>query len=695
MLPWALLSLLAIQCMDTPLEPVAPTSDLQLSIPLINRIKYIQEFASKDSLLKRTSDGGFIYEASTSVQPIGIDTIRADPEPSFQVVRLGTFAIETPPPTGDTLSYKEITGSDPPPVPVILPPQTFSLPSIFQGPASSFENVTFESGTLTLRVRNRFPVPISFPDPIILKNNKTSSPVDTSEVARFSFGAQVFQPGEERSQTASLANVTVRNVLRVPSFRMRSLGSGTPVTVTPQSGLEYSMSFSSLIAQSARARIPSQNVVSVRDSVFTVDDSVTIQSATFRRGGFDIVLQNNVDVTMSMFISFKELKNRATGAEFTVNHTFNGKGTLRIPVNVRDLKVESASTALGTRVTFSAGIQTIESQNLQQVNSTDFFRADIQPTSSFVMESITGRIKPTSVAVNSGASGPDLGEASDKFKGNFTFDSVRVTLNVGLTGGFPSDYNFRFIAMNRRVSPAKIDSLVVPPPQGSTIRRIYPGPNKSTQIVLDNSTGLNRFFSKFFPYFPDTFIVRGTALMNPPDVFPTSQGIQSIYDTTKLYASVNLSFPLKMAIEGGEVTDTVDIGSGEKFPREFVKSVKSGTMYFEVSNGLPVQLTLQSALLGKNAAGRRDTLLRIPTDGIRVITAAEVDQGGSTVGPKVSSFSVRLTGPEIDKFNDADAMWFRLQVETTGGGKVPVKVRSSDFVHIRASANMVYTINKP
>jgi hypothetical protein len=56
---------------------------------------------------------------------------------------------------------------------------------------------------------------------------------------------------------------------------------------------------------------------------------------------------------------------------------------------------------------------------------------------------------------------------------------------------------------------------------------------------------------------------------------------------------------------------------------------------------------------------------------------------------------VRLTGPEIDKFNDADAMWFRLQVETTGGGKVPVKVRSSDFVHIRASANMVYTINKP
>jgi hypothetical protein len=61
----------------------------------------------------------------------------------------------------------------------------------------------------------------------------------------------------------------------------------------------------------------------------------------------------------------------------------------------------------------------------------------------------------------------------------------------------------------------------------------------------------------------------------------------------------------------------------------------------------------------------------------------------------VSSFSVRLTGPEIDKFNDADAMWFRLQVETTGGGKVPVKVRSSDFVHIRASANMVYTINKP
>jgi hypothetical protein len=161
-----------------------------------------------------------------------------------------------------------------------------------------------------------------------------------------------------------------------------------------------------------------------------------------------------------------------------------------------------------------------------------------------------------------------------------------------------------------------------------------------------------------------------------------------------VYATVDLSFPLKLGLAGGEVSETIDLSDGEKVGKDVSKSVKTGTMYFQIANGLPLQLTMRAALLGQLIKGKRDTLLWIPTDGPRTITAASVDQGGSATGQKTSAFMIQLKNSDIDAFNNADAMWFKLQVETTGGGTVPVKVRSTDSVSVRASASMVYTVNK-
>ena len=689
-----LLSALALQCMDAPLAPVAPTSDIQLSIPLINRTKYVSEFASKDTLLKNSPDGSYYYTSSQSMKPIGVDSFKFTPTGGFEQIVLGVFAIDPPSPFGDTLGYKEITGSDPPPVPTPSPAQSFFLPPVITTYAGAFENATFESGTISLSVRNKFPVPIDFPDPIIVKNGKITLPIDTSEVVRFSFAGRSLQPREVSVASASLANVTAQNALRVPPFRMHTQASSGAVTFTQQSGIEYVVSFSNLSARSAKAAIPSQTLLSARDTVITVDDSVSIQSATFRSGSFDIVFQNTIDANATVSLTIKELQDKTTGAPFKVTTSFNGAGTTRIPVSVANLKVQSASTAIGTRLTLSAAVESIDSQTRRQINSTDFLRVDFQPRSAFVIQSITGRIKPTTFSVNAGASGVNFGEVSDKFKGNILFDSVKLTLKLWMTGGYPTDYNLRLVAMNRRVSPARIDSLVIPPPVGSSIRRFYPAQGSMTQIVLDNSTGLNSFLSRFFPNVPDTFIVRGSATMNPADVFPTAQGIQTIYDSTKVYATMDLSFPLKLGLAGGEVSDIVSLTDGQRLKSDIVSSIKTGTMYFEVTNGLPVQLILQAAFLGKSIGGKRDTLLWIPTDGARTIAAAPIDQSGAVTSAKTSAFYVQLKGSEIEKYNDADAIWYRLQVQTTGGGTVPVKVRGTDFVSVRASATMVYTVNK-
>ena len=475
---------------------------------------------------------------------------------------------------------------------------------------------------------------------------------------------------------------------------MHAQASAGPVTYTQQSGIEYIVSLSNLSARSGKAVIPSQALLRTRDTVIVVDDSVSLQTASFRSGSFDIVFQNNIDVNARVSLSIRELVDKTTGAPFAVTTSFNGKGTTRIPVNAANLKVQSSSAAIGTRLTFSSTVESIESQTPRQVNSTDFLRVDFQPRSAFVVQSITGRIRPTPLTINAGAGGINLGDLSGKFKGSVTFDSVRLVLKLRMSGGFPTDYNLNLVAMNRRGVPARIDSLVLPPPVGSTIRRFFPAQGTVTQIVLDNSNGLNSFLSRFFPNLPDSFIVRGKAVMNPLDVFPTAQGIQTVYDSTKVYATVDLSFPLKLGLAGGEVSETVDLTDDKDSGKDVTKSVKTGTMYFEITNGLPLQLVMQSAFLGKSIAGRRDTLLWIPTDGPRTIAAAPVDQGGSVTGTKKSTFLIQLKNSDIDAYNNADAIWYKLQVETTGGGTVSVKFRSSDSVSVRASATMVYTLNK-
>ena len=569
---------MGFQCIESPLAPVAPTSDIQLSIPLINRTKHLSDFASKDTLLKNSPDGGYIYSSSQSIKPIGIDTLKFTPIAAFQQVNLGVFLIDPPAPFGDTLNYEDITGTVPPPAPTPSPDQTFPLPSIVTTPVSSYENATFQSGTITLSIHNTFPVAIDFPDPIIIKNRKTTAPIDTNVVARLSFAGVSIQPGKVGTVSASLANVTIQNSFSVPSFRMHTQASSGSVTYTQLSGIEYLVTLSNLAARSAKAIIPSQALLRTQDTVITVDDSVTVQSALFRSGSFDVVFENNTNVNASVSLTIAELQNKTTGVPFSVSATINGNGTVRIPVDASTLKVQSSSTGIGTRLTLSATVGSIASQVPQQVNSTDYLRADFQPRSAFVIQSMTGRIKPTPLSISAGAGGINLGDVSDYFKGNVTLDSVRMALRIWMSGGFPTDYNLHLVAMNRRVSPARVDSVVIPPPVGSTIMRIFPAQGNVTQIVLDNSTGLNSFLSHFFPNFPDTFIVRGSAVMNPSDIFPTLQGIQTIYDTTKVYAAVDLTFPLRAGIAGGEVDETVSLTNGQKLGPDVINSVKSGTM---------------------------------------------------------------------------------------------------------------------
>lgn len=679
-----------IQCIEAPLAPVAPASTIELSIPLVDRTRSGEDLVEKGGALRIGSDGGFVYEANETFTPIALPTITVTPRPSSQQVSVGRFSIGALPPVSQTLQPLPQGTYTP-----FIPSGSVTVPASSLPQFSNFDYVAISSGTLSLQITNNYPFTIELPDTLLLKND-SSSPLDTNSVAAFFFADSIAQ-GQSRTATSNLSGKLLRSGLRIAPFRLNNRQSSGSVTIDANSGISFQFSSATLTADSASAEIPSQTVVPIDSAEIEIDDSVSITSATFKGGTLTTRIVNNLGVTVGVFLRFADFVNKQTGAPFEINRSIDPATTFIQTINASDYRISMSPQQLGTRLRYTVGINTISSTNKVTIRASDFIRAELIPGGGpFGVESVTGRIKPTYVNINTGASGVyDLGEAQKKFSGQFKFDSIRIALKLPITGSFVTDYDFYLVAQNRRVTPNVIDSIRMPVNSVLGRRRIKPaliGP--PPELVLDKSSNFDDFLGRFFPNLPDTFIVRGYVLLNPPEVFPTDEGIQSIWDTTKIYPSVGLTFPSRLGLAGGVVTDTIDLGNSAKFPKDFVNSLKSGTMFLEITNGLGIQLSFRSFLIN-TAGARRDTILRIPIDTSRTILAAQVDGAGYVSSPRTSAFSVTLTGNDLAKFDLANIMGIRLDIETSGGGNTPIKLRSTDFLQIKASMNVQYTVNKP
>lgn len=690
-----ILAALTLQCVELPPAPVLPTMDIQGSIPLLDRVFTISDFSSKDSSLTTTADGGLLYETAEGFEPFDIGVFEVQPEAASQQSALGTFRVQMPTIDPLTFTYDKISGAAPPPGPFIVSADTFSVPLTSIGPLSSFEYIEFDSGMIFVTIQNTLPISLEFLDPLTIQNALVGPLTDTSAVGTFSFSGSIAANGGSQTRSANLAGVTIRPMLRIPSASLFTPGSDSLVTIGAGDGLGIQFSFSEARVRGAKAIIPAQSVLNFDDSTFVVDDSVTLASALFRGGSFFVELENNIDVDVGVEVQFAELQNRFTGVPFQVSHQFNGIGTLVVPVSMSALKYESSASGIGTVATFTVGVSTITSTDAtREVRSTDHVRVNIIPGPPIQVERVTGRVKPTMMDVETGAAGFTLGEIAKKVEGSFSFDSLSIALLLSTSSGFVTDYNAWFVGMDRRQNPPKIDSLNIPPPEGSLQRRLFPATSQSTRIVLDHTAGLNTFLGKFFPHLPDTFILRGTMTLNPEDIYITPQGMQTVYDTSRIYSSAELSFPVRMGITNAVVRDSVLLNVRDKFPRDVAASTKSGTLYFEIENGLPLSIEFQATLMTLVPGIGPDTLMFIPTDGPRFIEAGATDGSGSVIAPTVSRFSMTFSGPEARQFEEAEVLWMELNVQTANNGSV-ARIRTTDAVKVRASGNLVYQVNKP
>jgi len=679
-----LLALVTFECIQKPLSPVAPTTDLQLSAPLIDRTGTIGGMLSRDtSKVKQSSDGGFYYSDREPGTTKGIDTIKATANSNSQQVSVGKIGVAAVPSQNSSITASQLglaPGSVPNGFP--FPASSGSAPPISFDLSSQFDFLAVDTGSLTITIMNTLPVSVSFPSGIILKNNKTTVPSDTATIAFFPFGTLAHN--QSQTLTASLASKMLRGAIEIDSIKFNTGAMTGPFTIQSTDGLTFTFSSTPFQVDSAAAVIPNQTLAAINDTVITIDDSLTISQATFRSGKFNATVVNNLGINVGINLKFSNFVNPATLDTFRIQQQLTPHQTFTALVNVDTLNiVKPTPDPTGTQMKFSVGITAINSSGAKAtVTSNDFVRASFTPLSPFILKSVTGKIKPTTVPINSGSPGLQLGTVSQKFTGTFSFDSVRIAVNLGMSSGFPIQYNLHLIAMNRKTG--RIDSVIVP------VSTVNPGINNTTPIILDNSNGLNTFIAGFVPSFPDSFIVRGSVIINPNFVS------QTIYDTSKVFiSSVDTYFPLKLGITNGQYVDIVPIKG--TFDSATVSAVQQAAISFTIDNGIPLQFGFQACFLGLNkATNKRDTLVKLPQSGpAYTILGSPVDAGGSSNGINTSQFTVAVAVADMQNIAASDSVFVRYTTQTSGTTGQAVKVRTSDSIRLRAGATLTYQINKP
>jgi len=636
---WCVVACLSFSCIDMPLAPIAPMSEITLEgISLFDITKTFADFTAKDTTLKRNSDGTSSYVKSETLTPQGVPIIKLQSLSTSQQVGVGQFSV-------DAISVSQNFSANNFGFLVGLPiplPVTISLPPIPINDTADFDYVRLASGSLSLTITNNMPFPIDFPNSIVLHNNWTN-PADYAVIVSFTISGSI-DPGNSVAVTEGVGGKFLRGLLITDPIQIHLTGSSSPLTSS--SGVTISFQSTSLMADSALAKIPSQTVASIKDSKFIVDDSTVVQSATFSAGSFIIDFKNNVDVNVGVQLKFPDIVRVSSGSIFIIDTVIQARQSVSMFIDAKKWKIQTTPSTIGTTLTYSVVINTINSAGIKKtVTRNDYLEASFTPRDSLVIKSLTGKIKPTNLNVSIGAgSGIQEGDIG-KFSAHVALKGLQVALKLKVRNGFPSDYRLAFIAKNSKKN--LIDSISLISGSSTAVPRIDPAV-ETTIIQLSNIPGVDfdKFMSRFFPDVPDSFFVRGNMTIDPADIFAQPSAGYRIDDTTNLYPSFDMNFPLALGIQNGVLSETILFGDHEK-QKNISKAINQGTFTFYFTNKLPFKLFVHVNFLGNynHLTNKSDTLLVLtPGD---TIQAASVDGNGFTTTSTYSKAIISLNSSQM------------------------------------------------
>jgi hypothetical protein len=674
-----LCALSTFQCLEQPLEPIAPSWDLRVTLPLANRTHSLSEIVARDTSMLRAGAGGLISYAATLQTPATVvgDLISVRPPDTTAVIRFGTFAVSTPAMTVPLLLPWLPGGAMVP-----LPDTTVQFPALLED-IPTFESVTFAEGTIRLTVNNNLPVPVDVPGPVTLTDNLGRT------VAVFTFSPPAVPANGSRTAVDNLADRSTAHQLTLSGLALHITGSVSPVQIPVGDLFALTLSTSQARARSAVfADIPPQRLADNDSTSIRLDDSTLVKELRFAAGSMHFSFVNHIDLDMLFKFRFRDMYRGAGAARVAYEDSIilpaGGSGNLDLPL--AGCSIQSVDgNLLQSLETVTSVILPTGSGRRVTVNDTDRVEIRVTTLAPLLVDTAVGVIKPTWLNVNVPVA-VNFGELPTRFSGQLNIPAAGLGLSTAISFGFPMDL---YVVIGARTTPhGGWVYLSVP----ATQKRVPPG---ASSVQFD-ATEVGDFFSAFSGRLPDTLFVVGQVLVNPPEAYtPTLAGAGGIGRRSSFQGAVSLDIPLTLGIANGSYSDTLSLGdtTGDgaadfTVDRSRLRDIQNGTMYVEIENGLPLSVNMEVQLLD----GTNLPLLAVPRAGETVGAAsATVDAQGTVTAPASGRSVVVLQTRDVRQFDVARRMAYRLSFATPPAAGA-VRFRLSDYVHVRIWTSFSYRV---
>jgi hypothetical protein len=667
-------------CFEKPSEPVLPTWDVDLTVPILDKTFTLGELIKKDTTLKAGAGNQIYYSTSEKLDATKIgdnlkisDTTSASP-------KLGNFEIKNPGTISASIKAYDIF----PGISSNQPPGDYIIPSNAPGQTvprnfTAFENfqwVTFDGGVIKVTVNNGLPVPLQFPNGLAIYNsNDLTTPILTL------FENTTINANSELTATADLAGKTLLANLSL-KVTVLSPGSGGQQVYLDvnQMFVTVSASLENLSIASASAKIPSQTEPVVISDSFVLEPNEPqpdlINEVNFKSGSMKIKVVNGIDLglngSITLYNFVRKSDNIPLQIPLNIGRKNSASNTLTFNLNLADYKLVGNLT---NTVDYKVEVRTEDTGNeYRTVSKNDGLSAEIT-LQNIVIESISGKAKPREISFEEQKIDlAGLKDYREKFKGSIKFDDIQVEINLVKTARFTFDLNLKIKGVNTRTG--KVDSIEIPPAQ----RRFS---DSTHRIVLNKSnSNIVNFINSFASQeLPEYLIVTGSVFLNP------NYEVGRVSSSDSVYGSVSVSFPASVGISNAVFEDTSEVNELSDEAKKEIDKTNYGKLFVEIENGLGVDVRFRAKILGVTM----DSLLSIPKDNDFMINPAPVGSDGFSTGTTRYVNVIELNRDEIQKFKDMKFVRSFISIATANNGGI-VKFRTTDSLKVKIYGRVNYRV---
>lgn len=669
-------------CFEKPSEPVLPTWDVDLTVPILDKTFTLGELVEKDTTYLKVGAGNQIYYSTSEkldATKIG-DNLKISDISTSASTKLGNFEIKNPGTISASIKAYDIFPS----IPSNLPPGNYIVPSNAPGQTvttnftafDNFQQVTIDSGVIKVTVNNGLPVPLQFPNGLAIYNsNDLTTPILTL------FENTTINANSELTATADLAGKTLLANLSL-KVTVLSPGSGGQQVYLDvnQMFVTVSASLENLSIASASAKIPSQTEPVVISDSFVLEPNEPqpdlINEVNFKSGSMKIKVVNGIDLglngSITLYNFVRKSDNTPLQIPLNIGRKNSASNTLTFNLNLADYKLVGNLT---NTVDYKVEVRTEDTGNeYRTVSKNDGLSAEIT-LQNIVIESISGKAKPREISFEEQKIDlAGLKDYREKFKGSIKFDDIQVEINLVKTAQFTFDLNLKIKGVNTRTG--KVDSIEIPLAQrrfsGSTHRIVL---NKSNSNIVNF---INSFASQELPEY---LIVSGSVFLNP------NYEVGRVSSSDSVYGSVSVSFPASVGISNAVFEDTSEVNELSDESKKEIDKTNYGKLFVEIENGLGVDVRFRAKILGVTM----DSLLSIPKDNDFMINPAPVGSDGFSTGTTRYVNVIELNRDEIQKFKDMKFVRSFISIATANNGGI-VKFRTTDSLKVKIYGRVNYRV---